>query len=241
MSSETALAALVEDEELFLQDAHVELSRDVEFLFAQVRGPRLRALHAVTALSCSSTSRESIAERLRAFEAHDDRLVARHTRWARSRLGARPFVQPPLFPESERPLPYFGEHVRFFSEPATSRGARDAYEADVWLAAVADVIETGPYEDDVEAFEREALERLELWTPDVLVLARTKATLVIYDGANETEVERVITSDDPAGFRMGALMHQVQLEYDDAANANDRIFEGLRRVRDGVFRVVTGS
>lgn len=39
----------------------------------------------------------------------------------------------------------------------------------------------------------------------------------------------------------GALMHQVQLVYDERANANDRIFEGLKFEAPGRYSIESGS
>lgn len=53
--------------------------------------------------------------------------------------------------------------------------------------------------------------------------------------------EAKIESEDPRGFTMGALMHLVQLVYDERAHPNDRIFEGLKLEAPGRYSINTGS
>jgi hypothetical protein len=160
-------------------------------------------------------------------------------------------IDGPWDPDPERPVEYLGEHVRFFAYASTTEGeaGRLRYEAAVWCDGASWFAQHAEFDeatfDDPTTWTAEleslACRTLDRWTPARIGLARPAISLCFYDHELEDEREVEVRATDPHGFSMGALLHQTQLVYDREAGANDRVFEGLRRVGAGRYRIVTGS
>ena len=175
--------------------------------------------------------------------AHEDALTRTYARWVlrgAGQAGLDALKQAPQTAATRGALVFLGQIVEERrAEPVPSLGGSVVFDCesdaldgdeDLWLAMV----------------EREQYLELDdprggaAWEPDRIVLARTKVTLVSYDWASEDEVECEVTTD--GAFTMSALLRAAHATHVRLSNeGGTRIFEGLRRVRDGVYRIETGS
>jgi hypothetical protein len=185
---------------------------------------------------------DGIADALAKLSA-DDPLTRTYARWvlrgagkagiaaltavkrSKATRGALVFLGQIVEERVRTPVPYLGESVVFDGEAETLGD-----DEDMWLAMV----------ETEQHFELDEPTGGSAWEPDRIMLQRKQVTLVTYDWEKEDEVERVVKSK--GSFTMSRLLHEAFKTYLKLGNnPSTRIFEGLERTRDGVYRIKTGS
>lgn len=135
----------------------------------------------------------------------------------------------------QRPVEYLGEVVRMDLEgppPLSYCGLA------LWLDSVhwaADMDET--------IWDREARpeDSVHSWWPDQIAIDAPSIVVGAYDSATSGVVKTTLEAPDGKRFTKQQLLWAVLDAHHRIAPCNDRIFEGLKRERDGSYYISTGS